>query len=83
MRPGLLIEIEDVTVARIASPSSFVMTGLVPVTHAAPRVQTRETKSRYLGPAGRLHLVGVGSRDKPGHDGDGYDGVGINPERQR
>ncbi len=71
MRPGLLIENEDVRVDSIARSSSSVMTGLVPITHAVPLRQNGEKRPRSPGPAGRLCIIGVHGRDKPGHDGVG------------
>ena len=61
MTPAVLIEVERGTVGGVTSPSA-AMTGLVPVTLAAPLVQSGEKRPRFLG------SVGGGGRDTPGHD---------------
>ena len=78
MRPGLPMEIESGTLGPTVSRPAVVMTGLVPVTHAAPRVRSGETRPRHPGFASGECLVGVGGRDEPGHDGAGRDGVATN-----
>ena len=54
-----------------AFPTPVVLTGLVPVTHAARRFEPRRcntSPSRAVAKS-PLVLAGVGGRDKPGHDG--------------
>ncbi len=75
MKPVLLIKDDSGTYAGVLCPPGAVMTGLVPVTHAARRVQAGGFKAQDPDPTGPVCLVGVDGRDKPGQDGaDDEDG---------
>ena len=75
MTPGLLIE--DVTVAPMRVTLNLRHDRACPGHPRGSEGAIPSTEPRYLGLAGRLSLVGVGGRDKPGHDGGGYDGTPV------